>query len=430
MGSTARRAAASLLALTLLAGCGGSGSGGDKTATPASKASAENPVKLSFWAWTPNIKKVVALWNAEHPEIQVRVSTPAQGDALVTKLMAANKAGNPPDLAQAEFQALPTLLMADAVADISEQADAIKGEFSDETWQLVTFGDAVYAVPQDIAPMMLLYRKDLYQRFGLKVPATWDEFAAQAKALRAKEPDRYLTTFSANDAGWFAGLSQQAGAQWWSVDGEDWTVGITDDDTKRVADYWQDLVSDEAILDQPMYTPQWNKQLNDGTLLAWPTAVWGPAVLEGIAPATKGKWAMAPLPQWDASRAGHGLLGRLLDRRHEEVQAPGRGGRVRHLAQHRPQGGRGPDRDLQRLSRLDRRPVRAGARRAARLPARREGVLHARGGHLQGGARVHLGAQRQRDLPGLQGRVRQGGPQQGALHGRRWRRCSRARWRT
>ena len=309
MGSTARRAAASLLALTLLAGCGGSGSGGDKTATPASKASAENPVKLSFWAWTPNIKKVVALWNAEHPEIQVRVSTPAQGDALVTKLMAANKAGNPPDLAQAEFQALPTLLMADAVADISEQADAIKGEFSDETWQLVTFGDAVYAVPQDIAPMMLLYRKDLYQRFGLKVPATWDEFAAQAKALRAKEPDRYLTTFSANDAGWFAGLSQQAGAQWWSVDGEDWTVGITDDDTKRVADYWQDLVSDEAILDQPMYTPQWNKQLNDGTLLAWPTAVWGPAVLEGIAPATKGKWAMAPLPQWDASEQVTGFWG-------------------------------------------------------------------------------------------------------------------------
>ena len=78
-----------------------------------------------------------------------------------------------------------------------------------------------------------------------------------------------------------------------------------------------------------MYTPQWNKQLNDGTLLAWPSAVWGPAVLEGIAPDTKGKWAMAPLPQWIGGRAGRRLLGRLVDGGHAQLEASGRGGRVR-----------------------------------------------------------------------------------------------------
>ncbi len=164
---------------------------------------------LTFWTWAPNIKKVVVMWNDAHPDIHVKVSTPAQGDALVTKLIAANKAGNPPDLTQAEYQALPSLLMSDAVADITKDVEPIKGEFTDDTWNLVTFGDKVYGVPQDVAPMMLLYRKDLFTKYGIDVPTTWDEFAAAARKVHQADSKRFLTTFSANDPGWFAGLSQQ-----------------------------------------------------------------------------------------------------------------------------------------------------------------------------------------------------------------------------
>jgi multiple sugar transport system substrate-binding protein len=307
MGSTARRAAAVLLALTLMAGCGGDKSGDGSGGTSAQ--SSKGPVTLSFWAWAPNITKVVKRWNDAHPDIQVKVSQPAQGDDLVTKLISANKAGNPPDLAQAEYQALPALLLSDAVADITKRVEPIKGKFSDATWKLVTLNENVYAIPQDTAPMMLLYRKDLFKRFGLEVPKTWQEFDATAAKLRAADSERYLTTFSANDPGWFAGLAQQAGGQWWNIDGKSWKVGIADDATKRVGDYWNGLVADKKILGEPMYTPQWNKHLNDGTLMAWPTAVWGPAVLEGIAPKTKGKWAMAPLPQWNEGDTAVGYWG-------------------------------------------------------------------------------------------------------------------------
>ena len=307
MGSTARRAAVLVLALVLMAGCGGDSSGEGSGGTSAQKS--EGPVTLSFWSWAPNIAKVVERWNADHPDIQVKVSQPAQGDDLVTKLLAANKAGNPPDLAQAEYQALPGLLLNDVVADLTKEVEPIKGEFSDATWNTVTLNDKVYGIPQDIAPMMLLYRKDLFKRFGLEVPKTWEEFASTAANLRSEDPKRYLTTFSSDDPGWFAGLAQQAGGQWWNVDGKSWSVGIDDDATKRVGDYWNGLVADKAVLGESMYTPQWNKRLNDGTLLAWPSAVWGPAVLEGIAPKTKGKWAMAPLPQWSEGESAVGYWG-------------------------------------------------------------------------------------------------------------------------
>lgn len=267
-------------------------------------------VDLTFWSWVPHIDKVVALWNDSHPKIHVTVSKQAQGDEEVTKVLTASKAGNPPDLFQAEYQALPTLVSNGAAADISDLVGQVKSHFADGVWQQVTLGtDAVYAIPQDSGPMMLYYRADLFDKFGLSVPTTWDEFAQVAKQVRKKDPKRYLTTFSTNDPGWFAGLAQQAGATWWTVQGDAWKVTINDPATKKVADYWDGLVDSGVVDDQPMYTPEWNKALNDGTLLAWPSAVWAPGVLAGNAADTKGTWAMAPLPQWTAGEHKTGSWG-------------------------------------------------------------------------------------------------------------------------
>ncbi len=305
--SLVKTALAAVLGAVLVAGCSSSSDTGDSAAP---KQSAETgPVTLTFWAWAPNIDKVVAIWNKQHPEIHVTLSTQSQGDTLVTKLLTADKAGNPPDLAQAEYQALPTLVTGGVAADLTAYTGPIKSQFTDSAWQLVSFGGKTYAVPQDYGPMMLFYRADLFTRFGLTVPKTWDEFAAAARTLRAKDPKRYLTTFSAGDPGWFAGLAEQAGANWWSIDGEKWKVDIAGEPSRKVASFWGGLVNAGVLQGQPMYTPQWNKAMNDGTLLAWPSAVWGPAVLAGIAPDTKGKWAMAPLPQWTAGEQKTGLWG-------------------------------------------------------------------------------------------------------------------------
>jgi multiple sugar transport system substrate-binding protein len=157
--------------------------------------------------------------------------------------------------------------------------------------------------------MMLYYRADEFTRLGLQVPKTWDEFAQLARDVRQKSPKQYLTTFSSADPGWFVGLAQQAGAKWWGVSGDTWSVSVNDAATKKVAQFWGDLVSQGAIDNKPMFTPEWNAQLNDGTLLAWPSAVWAPGVLSGNAPATAGKWAMAPLPQWNAGESKTGSWG-------------------------------------------------------------------------------------------------------------------------
>ncbi|MFH8974700.1 ABC transporter substrate-binding protein [Streptomyces sp. NPDC017890] len=313
-------AVAVALGATTLAACGSSDDGDAQS----------GPVSLTYWTWTPGMDKVVDLWNkgpGKEQQITVTVKKQASGDTLVTKILTAHKAGQGPDLVQAEYQALPTLVSNDALADISGEVGDVKGRFAEGVWQQTTLGtDAVYAVPQDIGPMMFYYREDLFKKYGLDVPATWDEFAETARKLKKAAPDKDLTTFSANDSGLFAGLAQQAGAKWWSTEGEKWKVGVNDEATKKVAEFWGGLVKEGAVDNQPMYTPAWNKALNTGKQIAWVSAVWAPGTLTTAAPDTKGKWAMAPLPQWSGGESrtgswGGSSTGVTTDSKHKDAAA-------------------------------------------------------------------------------------------------------------
>ncbi|MFJ4108797.1 ABC transporter substrate-binding protein [Oerskovia enterophila] len=303
--STGTKAAAIIASAALLMTACSSGGGGSDA--PA----ADGPVELTFWTWAPNVDKVVETWNAANPDIQVTVNKQDGGDPAITKLLTAVKAGSgAPDIMQTEYQKIPTLVSADALADISGEVADLADQFPEGVWNDVTLGsDAVYAVPQDSGPMQFYYRADIFEQLGLTVPTTWDEYAATAAALQAADPTKYLGTFSATDAGWFTGLSQQAGASWWGIDGDAWTVAVDDEATLKVADYWGGLVESGVIDNKPMYTPEWNAALNNGTQIGWLSAIWAPGVLEGNAPDTAGLWKMAPMPQWDAAKPATGNWG-------------------------------------------------------------------------------------------------------------------------
>jgi len=130
-------AVAVTLGATTLAACG---SDDDSDAQ-------SGPVSLTYWTWTPGMDKVVDLWNkgpGKEQQITVTVKKQASGDTLVTKILTAHKAKKAPDLVQAEYQALPTLVSNDALADISGEVGDAKKDFADGVWQQTTLGtDAV-----------------------------------------------------------------------------------------------------------------------------------------------------------------------------------------------------------------------------------------------------------------------------------------------
>ena len=231
------------VAVTALAGCSGSSPSTDSS-TSASVSQADidkamtTPTTLTFWTWVPNIDQEVALFQSKYPAIKVNVVNAGQGTDAYTKLRTALKAGSgAPDLAQIEYQYIPTFSITKSLVDLRPYgAVANQSKFVDWTWSQVTGPNGeILAYPQDTGPMGLLYRADLFEKYGIQVPKTWDEFTAAARKLHAANPDVYLTNMSANEAAGWHGLMWQAGSKPYTVNGT--TVGLAVDDTasKKVA---------------------------------------------------------------------------------------------------------------------------------------------------------------------------------------------------
>ncbi|WP_171821942.1 ABC transporter substrate-binding protein [Microbacterium sp. CGR1] len=286
--------------------------GGCSAASEDEESKGEGPVTLTWWTWWAGAPGIADEWNADHPDIQVKVTNVGGGTDQFTKLNAAVRAGEGPDMALAEYQWLPSYISSGVAADISDYTDGLEDSYNPAVWNLVELGDGgVYGVPLDQAPMLLMYRADLFEQYGLSVPADWDEFAETARQAKAAAPDSVLANFPTNDAGWLAGLSAQAGGDWWSLDDGAWSVGIDSDGPTSVAEYWQSLVDDGAVSAGASGTPEFNSQLNNGKILTQVIGSWGAtgSSIKTGAPDTIGKWRIAPLPQWSDDDPGVGFQG-------------------------------------------------------------------------------------------------------------------------
>ena len=180
-----------LVIMAPLAACGGSGS-------TTSSTTSSGPVNLTFWNWVadPNISKTIALFNQTHPNIHVTSQNVGAGPVEYNKLFTAIKANNEPDLGMIEYQLLPSFESTGALVDLSQYgANSLKDQFAPWTWHQVTLGNAILAIPGDMAPMGLFYRQDLFQKYHIPVPTTWAQYADDAAKLHAADPNAYITDF-------------------------------------------------------------------------------------------------------------------------------------------------------------------------------------------------------------------------------------------
>ena len=163
-------------------------------------APAQDPVKLTVWAWLPDMQLQIDMFTAANPGIEVELVNAGQGGPQYTAMRAGLQAGaGLPDIAQVEFQMLQSFRLVDALADIGATANPFKDEFAGSIWSQISEGDAVYAMPQDSGPMAMLVRQDIFDEYGITAPTTWDEFATAARALHAANPEIYVTNATFND---------------------------------------------------------------------------------------------------------------------------------------------------------------------------------------------------------------------------------------
>ncbi len=264
--------------------------------------------QVSVWAWYPNINTVVDMFNKSHDNVQVCWSNAGQGGDEYAKFSTAIAAGTgAPDVIMLEAEVLPGFEIQNALVDLSQHgADKVKGNFSDGAWKDVSSGSSVYAIPVDGGPMAMIYRADIFKKYGIAIPTTWDEYAAAAQKLKdAGGP--FMGDFGSNVPAWFTALMTQNGQTAWNYDSSNpQSIGIklNDAGSQKVASYWQDLVSKKLVDTQDQFTTDYVAGLANGSYATYVSAAWAPGYLTGAGGAATGgaEWQVAPLPQWDASK--------------------------------------------------------------------------------------------------------------------------------
>ncbi len=296
----------------VLTACSGSGTAAKTTpAATTSAASSAEPVSIEYLHRLPDgegmtpVSKIVERWNKDHPNIQVK-ATKFDGKAqdLIKKVKTDTAAGNAACLYQAGYADLAELYVGGLVQDVSEHAKPQSNKFAAGPFNSMSLDGKFFGLPQDTGPLVYYYNKAAFEELGLKVPTTASEFIDTAK--KAAEKGKYIATFQTDEAGsLFPALSAAAGDQWFGIDGEAWKVSVDGDGTKKVADFWQQLLDAKAVPVVERWGTDWGAKLNDGTVIGTIGAAWEAPLLAGDMAGSNnvGKWAIAQLPDFGAGKA-------------------------------------------------------------------------------------------------------------------------------
>ncbi len=184
-------AASVLTGCTLITGTEGTGgTSGTGGTEPVTEKEVSN-LKIEAWGieTDPNsviIKEAVELYNQryDNAKLTIEFTEQEQYKTKIATLMAANEA---PDLFNtwaAGF--LKPFVLADKVYSISEALDSDpewKNRFVPGIFSGFTFDGKIYASPNTQTVVCLFYNKEIFDKYNLKVPETYEELKAVIKTL-------------------------------------------------------------------------------------------------------------------------------------------------------------------------------------------------------------------------------------------------------
>jgi raffinose/stachyose/melibiose transport system substrate-binding protein len=166
------------------------------TATGSSDDSGGD-VTLSVWSWRPEdaavYRQIFAKFHASHPHIQVDFK-PYKSTEYNTILSTGLTQAGGPDVMQLRSYGGPQPLI-DA-GDLVALDGKVAGLSNFETAALDGArgkkDSKVYGVPLEMSTFQIYYNKDIFAKYQLQPPTTWDQMISNAKTLQANK----LTPFA------------------------------------------------------------------------------------------------------------------------------------------------------------------------------------------------------------------------------------------
>ena len=214
------------------------------------------------------IESYVEEFEAQYPDIRVETVFGGNYTENQTKVVAAQRAGTPPDVAVLLSQELNTLISLDAVEplqpflDADPEMQAVVADFFPGFMLNSTLDGVIWSLPYQRSTPVLYYNKDAFREVGLdpeSPPETWDELVEYAKALTTRDDSGRVTRWGVvipteDRSTWLLeGLVMQQGGSLYDPDGGGRVITINTPEVQAAMEFKADLarvhqVSPEGVL--------------------------------------------------------------------------------------------------------------------------------------------------------------------------------------
>ncbi|WP_313355153.1 extracellular solute-binding protein [Microbacterium sp.] len=278
--------------------------------TATGDVTAEGPVEFTFLHRMPDkegaktVDDLIAEFNDSHPGTTV-VGETMQGSSgeSYPKIRSIVEAGKDvPCVAQLGSERVPDML--DSLMDVTEYAEKYRDHYQPAFFDKAKVGDAIFGLPIGASPIVMYYRADLFEKYGLELPKTWSEYEQMGRVVTERSGGTaYMGSFLTDEILWTSALATSEGADYFAYDSDEqaWEVSVDSPATDAVAARWQAMIDAKTVLPTPRWGDEYVKYLTDGTLVTHIGAPWESTMFADSVPDAAGSWKVAQIPHLEAS---------------------------------------------------------------------------------------------------------------------------------
>lgn len=160
---------------------------------------AAEPVKLHLFFYKQEIvnqlKEMTQVFSKSHPDISIDLEIVPNDSMTVLKTRMAS--GQAPDIIQLQSYA-NVFEFANAGWLLDLTKEPVMSKIVPSTKTSVTYKGKIYALPMDVAGIGIIYNKDIFKKYGLKPPTTFNQLMAVCAALKKNKVTPFASMFKAN----------------------------------------------------------------------------------------------------------------------------------------------------------------------------------------------------------------------------------------
>lgn len=181
--------------------------------------------------------------------------------------------------------------LTDRIEEAGVREDIVKAK-----WSAVDYNGSDYAIPWDIGPTGVYYKRDVYEKAGINPDEikTWDDFIEAGKKLPDGVAMFNLKTQDMSSL--WRMLYRQLGGQPFTKDG---AVNIHSEKSVRAAKLFKKMKDAGITTRIKGWSSAWFTAFAEGSLASLPSAAWMDGTLRAELPETSGNWGVYKLPAFE-----------------------------------------------------------------------------------------------------------------------------------